>query len=182
MAATNSNMPSLYTEYYPFTLPNATEKGNYTLDAKNHPNGFVVIFMCNHCPFVIHILDKFIEIAHSTEKIGFVAVSSNDVVKFPEDSFDNMKKLAEKKGFKFPYVYDAEQIVAKAYDAACTPDIFVFDGQGQLFYRGQFDETRPMQGEPTGKDLKNALNKLIMGEKAPTEQTPSIGCGIKWIK
>ncbi|MDO5510690.1 MAG: thioredoxin family protein [Weeksellaceae bacterium] len=184
MAATPSQMLSLNSDYHPFTLPNATHAGDYTLSSADHPQGFVLVFICNHCPFVKHILDRMVELAHAAmdRGLGFVAVSSNDVVSFPEDSFGNMKKLAAEKNFRFPYLYDASQEVAKAYDAACTPDIYVFNGKGKLYYRGQFDETRPMQGEATGDDLQNAINSLLNDEEPPANQIPSLGCGIKWIK
>lgn len=148
------------------------------------PGPSVVVFMCNHCPFVVHVLDALIETAHSYQAKGiqFIAISSNDVEHYPQDDVPHMKALAEDKDFPFPYLFDATQEVAKAYDAACTPDFSIFDQQKRCVYRGQFDSSRPGNGLPiNGADLKAALDTLLRGEEvSPTGQVPSIGCNIKW--
>ena len=140
--------------------------------------------MCNHCPFVIHILDELVAFAEECQVKGvrFVAISSNDVVNYPQDDVPHMKTLAEQYGFSFPYLYDESQEVAKAYDAACTPDFSVFDSEGKAVYRGQFDAARPGNKVPvTGEDLRNVVNTLLAGDPVPsTGQVPSIGCNIKW--
>lgn len=143
----------------------------------------VVLFICNHCPFVIHVLDELISIGndYKTKGIGFVAISSNDVENYPQDAPDRMKELAREKTFPFPYLYDETQEVAKAYTAACTPDISVFDTEDRCVYRGQVDDSRPGNSEPVnGKDLRKVLDLLIDGRSVPTEQRPSLGCNIKW--
>lgn len=143
----------------------------------------VVLFICNHCPFVIHVLDELISIGHhyKTKGIGFVAISSNDVENYPQDSPEMMRKLAREKSFPFPYLYDQTQEIAKAYTAACTPDISVFDAEGICVYRGQLDDSRPGNSEPVdGIDLRKVLDLLIDGKSVPTEQRPSLGCNIKW--
>jgi thiol-disulfide isomerase/thioredoxin len=145
--------------------------------------GTVVIFMCNHCPYVLHILDKLLEVArqYKAQGIGFVGISSNDVASYPEDAPEKMAALARDKNFSFPYLYDESQAVAKAYFAACTPDISVFDAHNLCVYRGQFDASRPKNDlPPDGADLRHVLDNLIAGEPVPSEQTPSIGCNIKW--
>lgn len=144
----------------------------------------VVVFMCNHCPFVVHVLDALVETArmYQAKGVQFIAISSNDVALYPQDDVPHMKSLAEEKSFPFPYLYDATQEVAKAYDAACTPDFSIFDQQQRCVYRGQFDSSRPGNDRPiNGADLKTALDTLLRGEEvSPTGQVPSIGCNIKW--
>ena len=140
------------------------------------------MFICNHCPFVIHVLDEIVSITKKYEKeISFIAISSNDIVNYPEDSPELMKKLAEEKKFNFPYLFDETQEVAKKYDAACTPDFFVYNSDKQLVYRGQLDDSRPGNDVPvTGHDLRKAIDSLIKGEEIDKNQKPSIGCNIKW--
>ena len=140
------------------------------------------MFICNHCPFVIHVLDEIVSITKKYEKeISFIAISSNDIVNYPEDSPELMKKLAEEKKFNFPYLFDETQEVAKKYDAACTPDFFIYNSDKQLVYRGQLDDSRPGNDVPvTGYDLRKAIDSLIKGEEIDKNQKPSIGCNIKW--
>ena len=145
-------------------------------------NGTVVMFICNHCPFVIHVIDEIVSISENyKENISFVAISSNDVINYPDDSPDHMKKLAVNKNFSFPYLFDETQEVAKSFDAACTPDFFLYNNESKLVYRGQMDDSRPGNGIPvTGNDLKSALDNLIKNKEISAEQKPSIGCNIKW--
>ena len=144
--------------------------------------GTVIVFICNHCPFVHHINSKLVELANNyqTQGIQFIAISSNNVETHPQDGPEQMKVTAHKESYPFPYLYDESQEVARAYGAECTPDIFVFDGKLSCAYRGRFDETRPNMGEATGKDLRQALDQLLLGETPSAEQIPSIGCNIKW--
>ncbi len=182
MAMTASTMLPLGTKAPPFTLP----------DVKDHPVSLsdfdgaavlVVVFMCNHCPFVKHILDGFVELVkeYQPKGVAFVGVNSNDVDNYPEDRPERMAHIARAKGFTFPYLYDATQEAAKSYRAACTPDFFVFDGDRRLVYRGQMDSSRPGNNVPiTGADLCAALDAVLKGEPVLEEQKPSIGCNIKW--
>lgn len=144
----------------------------------------VVVFMCNHCPFVVHILEAFVAFAreYTARGVNIVAISSNDVTTHPQDDVPLMKALAEKHAFPFPYLYDETQAVARAYDAACTPDFSVFDAEGICVYRGQFDASRPGNGLPvSGEDLRRVCDLLIAGQRVPAAgQIPSIGCNIKW--
>ncbi len=144
----------------------------------------VVMFICNHCPFVIHVRDEITRIArdYASQGVDFVAVNSNSVASHPQDGPEHMAALSRELGWKFPFVFDDTQAVAKAYHAACTPDFFVFDAQRELFYRGQLDDSRPSNGKPvTGADLRAALDAAIAGGRAPADQHPSIGCNIKWV-
>ena len=165
-----------------FKLPNVIDHQLISLNEIAQKNGLVVMFICNHCPFVIHVLDEIIKISNEYKNdICFIAISSNDVKNYPEDSPELMKKLAEDKGFKFPYLYDESQKIAKLYDAACTPDFFLYNSKKKLIYRGQLDDSRPGNNiTVTGKDLRNALDCLIHGVKNIEIQKPSIGCNIKW--
>ena len=141
------------------------------------------MFICNHCPFVVHVKDEIVKIANEYQKkgFGFVAINSNDILKYPEDSPYNMLKYAVKFKFSFPYLFDETQKIAKAYGASCTPDFFLFDKNLELVYRGQLDDSRPANKKPvTGKDLRTALDRVIKGLAQKKEQKPSIGCNIKW--
>ncbi|NND72999.1 MAG: thioredoxin family protein [Rhodothermales bacterium] len=145
----------------------------------------VVVFMCNHCPFAIHVEDILNRIAadYSGRGVQFVAINSNDAESYPADSFEKMSVRAREKGFVFPYLRDESQQVARAYDAVCTPDTFVFDNSRKLRYRGQVDETRPRRGEVAhGKDLADALDAILEGSEPAEVQLPSVGCSIKWKK
>jgi thiol-disulfide isomerase/thioredoxin len=141
------------------------------------------MFICNHCPFVKHVNDELVRLGndYKDKGIGFVAISSNDVENYPDDSPGLMKIVAQELEYPFPYLYDETQEVAKAYDAACTPDFYVFDKNLKLVYRGQLDDSRPGNDIPvTGKDLRSALNALIDGKEVSDDQKPSLGCNIKW--
>lgn len=183
MARTPSNMLPLGTTAPNFKLIDTVSDQFITLHDVAGTHGTVVMFICNHCPFVIHVNPMLVEVANYYESkgIGFVAISSNDVENYPQDSPDKMKIHAKDNNYVFPYLYDETQEVAKAYDAACTPDFYVFDNSLSLVYRGQLDDSRPGNGKPvTGNDLKHALDCLLNGQTNETVQKPSIGCNIKW--
>jgi thiol-disulfide isomerase/thioredoxin len=159
--------------------------GGGTSPAGRH--GLLVIFLCVHCPYVKHVEEELARIGRDYEgKIGMVAISSNDVEAYPQDSPEEMKRQAERLGFRFPYLYDETQEVARAYDAACTPDIFLFDGEMALVYRGQLDDSRPRRGDAgndipvTGKDLRAAMDAVIAGKRPDPNQRFAVGCNIKW--
>jgi hypothetical protein len=150
-------------------------------------HGLLVMFICVHCPYVVHVEKELARIGRDYEgKIGIVAISSNDVEAYPQDGPEEMKKQAERLGFRFPYLYDETQEVARAYDAACTPDLFLFDGQMRLVYRGQLDDSRPRRGDfgndipVTGKDLRAAMDAVIAGKRPDPNQRFAVGCNIKW--
>jgi len=150
-------------------------------------HGLLVMFICVHCPYVVHVEEELARIGRDYEgRIGIVAISSNDVEAYPQDGPGEMKKQAERLGFRFPYLYDETQEVARVYDAACTPDIFLFDGQMRLVYRGQLDDSRPRRGDTgndipvTGKDLRAAMDAVIAGKKPDPNQRFAVGCNIKW--
>ena len=153
------------------------------LQAMKGEKGTVIMFICNHCPFVIHVNPEITKIAKDYESkgIGFIAISSNDVENYPQDGPDYMKIKAKAEGYTFPYLYDETQKVANDYDAACTPDFYLFDEDLKLVYRGQLDDSRPSNGIPlNGKDLRDAMDALLQGNEISTTQKPSIGCNIKW--
>jgi peroxiredoxin len=185
MAGTPSYMLPLGTEAPDFTIPNTVNGKEVSLSQIRGSNGTLIIFMCNHCPYVLHLLDKIIEISSEIIKSGIntVAISSNDVENYPDDSPELMKKLAEDRAFSFPYLYDKSQSVALSYQAACTPDFYLFDSELKLVYRGRFDDARPKNELPvTGRDLLDAAQKLAHGVPQIENQTPSLGCNIKWKK
>lgn len=166
-----------------FNLPDAVSGNHINFGDIDGEKGTVVMFICNHCPFVIHVKDELVRLANDylPKGIGFVAISSNDVVNYPADSPDKMQLFALDNGFPFPYLYDETQEVAKAYDAACTPDFSVFDDNRKCVYRGQLDNARPENDQPNdGRDLRAVLDALIEGREVPKDQKPSIGCNIKW--
>lgn len=182
MSNTPSTMLDLGTQAPDFTLFDTVNNQLVSLDDFDNAKGLLVVFMCNHCPFVKHILDTFVATVRDIQQkgIGVVAISSNDVENYPEDSPVKMASLAREKQFSFPYLYDGTQEVAKAYRAACTPDFFLFDENDKLVYRGQFDDSRPGNDEPiTGSDIREAVD-LLFDEKVKEEQKPSMGCNIKW--
>ena len=170
-----------------FSLRNCnTNVGQDTmsLDDTAGQHGTLVIFICNHCPVVKHVADELAKLGHYCQShgVGVVAIQSNDVDNYPDDRPDRMTLEAQNRGYTFPYLYDEDQSVAKAFAAACTPDFFLFDADRGLFYRGQLDDSRPGNDEPvTGTDLRAALSALLAGKPAPETQKPSIGCNIKWI-
>ena len=182
MARTPSNMVTLGTKAPKFALHNTGDDILYSSEQLFSKNGTVVMFICNHCPFVIHVIDEIVSISENyKENISFVAISSNDVINYPDDSPELMKKFAVNKNFSFPYLFDETQEVAKSFDAACTPDFFLYNNESKLVYRGQMDDSRPGNGIPvTGNDLKSALDNLIKNKEISAEQKPSIGCNIKW--
>ena len=182
MARTPSNMVTLGTKVPKFKLLNTVDDVLYSSENLFHKNGTVVMFICNHCPFVIHVIDEIVSISENyKENISFVAISSNDVINYPDDSPELMKKFAVNKNFSFPYLFDETQEVAKSFDAACTPDFFLYNNESKLVYRGQMDDSRPGNGIPvTGNDLKSALDNLIKNKEISAKQKPSIGCNIKW--
>ncbi|MEM9185437.1 MAG: thioredoxin family protein [Planctomycetota bacterium] len=182
MARTPSTMLPLGTPAPEFSLPNVDGRTVGLADFRASP-GLLVVFMCNHCPFVIHLADALATFAQEyTDKgLAIVGISSNDVAGYPDDSPEKMVGEAERRGYVFPYLYDETQEVAKAYQAACTPDFFLFDKEKRLAYRGQFDSTRPDSGEaPTGVDLRAAADAVLAGRAPAEDQTPSLGCNIKW--
>ncbi len=181
MALTESTMLPLGTTAPGFSLPD-TEGTTVSLADLTGSEALVVIFMCNHCPYVIHIQTELAAVAreYETRGIRFVGINSNDVESYPDDAPEKMREAKERIGYSFPYLFDESQDVAKAYRAACTPDIYLFDRDQKLVYRGQFDSTRPNSGTPTGEDLIAAMDALLAGEPVPEEQVPGIGCNIKW--
>ena len=149
---------------------------------ENHP-ALLVVFICNHCPYVIHIIDSFLGFSNEYQSKGLciIAISSNDILSYPDDSPEKMRDDALKYAYPFPYLFDENQEVAKAYRAACTPDFFLYDKERSLVYRGQYDSSRPKNSIPvTGKDLREATETLLKGEKISAEQLPSMGGNIKW--
>ncbi|MFD1316646.1 thioredoxin family protein [Namhaeicola litoreus] len=183
MARTPSNMLALGTKASEFELIDTVTGKDINLSSLKGERATVIYFICNHCPFVLHTIEELVDIAKVYDDFGFsfVAISSNDIVNYPEDSPENMKKFARKNDFQFPYLFDETQDVARAYKAACTPDIFVFDRGLELVYRGQLDDSRPGNGIPvTGKDLRRALQNILDGKAVDEVQKPSIGCNIKW--
>lgn len=183
MAATLSSMIPLGTIAPKFILTNTAKNNIINLETLKPQKGLLIMFICNHCPYVIHIIDELTELCNKfiDKGIDVIAINSNNYRAYPDDSPENMKKLAIEKGFNFPYLIDETQEVAKSYIATCTPDFFLFDSDFKLVYRGQFDSSRPGNGVPvTGKDLKNALEAHISGSQINHEQIPSIGCNIKW--
>jgi peroxiredoxin len=182
MVRTASTMLPLGTKAPQFKLKNVDAQFVSLSDFQNK-QGLVVIFMCNHCPYVKHVAAELARVANDymPKGIGFVGISSNDIEAHPEDGPDMMAKEAIDQGYKFPYLFDADQSVAVAYNAACTPDIFVFDSAMQLVYRGQLDDSRPKNDKPlTGRDLRAALDCVLAKQPVSAEQRPSIGCNIKW--
>ena len=182
MVSVPSTMMPLGTQAPPFSLPD-TDGGTVSLDDFRDAPALLVMFICNHCPYVKHLREALADFAREYQERGLavVAVSSNDVEKYPQDSPEMMKKEKEEAGYPFPYLFDESQEVAKAYRAACTPDFFLFDGDRRLVYRGQFDSSRPKNDLPvTGEDLRAAANAVLEGRPVPEDQTPSIGCNIKW--
>lgn len=186
MAVTPSNMLPVGTPAPDFELYD-TVSGNYkTLTELKSDTGTLVMFICNHCPYVKHVNPELVRVAndYKDKGIAFIAINSNDVKSHPEDAPDKMKKVAKEQGYPFPYLFDETQEVAKAYKAACTPDFFLFDGDLKLVYSGRLDASSPGNNKPlNGNELRHALDKLLQGETIPEEeQIPSMGCNIKWKK
>ena len=183
MVRTPSTMLPLGTMAPDFSLVNVNGHTVSLADFSEAP-ALLVIFMCNHCPFVKHLAPALAQFGYEYMQrgLGIAAISSNDVANYPADSPEQMVREAEEQGYAFPYLYDDTQEVAKAYRAACTPDFFLFDGDRRLVYRGQFDSSRPGNDQPiTGADLRAAVDAVLAGKKPSDNQLPSIGCNIKWI-
>ncbi|WP_293181446.1 thioredoxin family protein [Oceanithermus sp.] len=181
MAVVESQMVPLGAPAPDFELDDVSSKQRVSRrDFTGKP--LLVVFMSNHCPYARHVEAKLAEVAnaYSGRGVATVWISSNDVENYPADAPENLAEQARRVGANFPYLYDASQEVAKAYKAMCTPDLYLFDAEHKLFYRGRFDATRPEKGEPTGEDLVAALEALLAGEQPPEPQWPSMGCNIKW--
>jgi peroxiredoxin len=182
MARTPSTMLPLGTKAPDFSLVNVDGRAVSLADFAEAP-ALLVMFICNHCPFVKHLADALAQVTseYMDKGVAVVGINSNDVANYPADSPEQMVREAEERGYRFAYLYDETQEVAKAYRAACTPDFFLFDGEHKLVYRGQFDDSRPDSGIPiTGKDLRAAIDAVLAGGKPSENQRPSIGCNIKW--
>lgn len=183
MALTESNMLPLGTKAPDFSLPDTVSGKTVRFQDIKSDLATVVMFLCNHCPYVIHVNEGLVQLVEEYKELGvnFVAISSNDVENYPQDAPDKMTIHAKEVGYNFPYLYDESQEVAKTYDAACTPDFYIFNGQDKLVYRGQLDGSRPNSGKPvTGEDLRSALDAVLVGRPVNTLQRPSAGCNIKW--
>lgn len=185
MARTPSNMLALGTKAPGFSLQDTVSGKELDLNDLKGEKGTLIMFICNHCPFVKHVNPELRKLGeeYPDKGIAIIAISSNDVINYPDDSPELMKKTAFEAGYTFPYLYDETQEVAKAYDAACTPDFYLFDANLELVYRGQLDDSRPGNEKPLdGKDLRSAMDALLKGEEIPSDQKPSLGCNIKWKK
>lgn len=183
MALTESNMMPLGTKAPDFLLPDTITGQMVSLDDGQSYPATLIMFICNHCPFVLHVNQGIIDLANDlmTQGVRVMAISSNDANTYPQDGPDEMKKHALHVGYPFPYLYDESQEVAKAYDAACTPDFYLFDERMHLYYRGRLDGSRPGNDIPvTGEDLRAAVQSLLSADPAPEPQLPSAGCNIKW--
>lgn len=183
MAKTPSTMLPLGTVAPDFTLPDTVSGQMMSLQSLKSEIATLMMFICNHCPFVKHIQAQLVSLAkdYQAQGVSVIAISSNDVENYPEDSPKKMKEVAEQWGYPFPYLYDESQAVARAYQAACTPDFYIFDKDLKCVYRGQLDDSRPQNGMPvTGKDIRRALDALLLNQAVDEEQKPSIGCNIKW--
>ena len=182
MALTESTMLELGTMAPDFALRDVVTGKTVHRDDFRGQMGLLVMFICTHCPYVKHIEKGLAQLGSDySGKLGIVAISSNDAQNYPDDSPEGLKKQAQRLGFMFPYLYDESQAVARAFDAACTPDLYLFDKDFKLVYRGQFDGARPGNNvHVTGDDLRTALNAVLRGEKPSADQTASIGCNIKW--
>lgn len=183
MAQTLSNMLPLGTKIPEFHLYDTRTRKYCSYPEAKGKKGTLVFFICNHCPFVHHVMEEIIRITndYQVEGIGFIAISSNDVVKYPQDGPEEMNAFAFTHHFDFPYLYDETQEVALAFNAACTPDFYLFDQNDKLVYRGQLDASRPGNGIPcNGYDLRTAIDSVLYQRVMNPDQKPSIGCGIKW--
>ena len=183
MSLTESYMLPLGTIAPEFNLPNTVDEKNYNFSELIGKKGTLIIFICNHCPYVIHLIDQLVETAkkYLTKEINTIAISSNSIKTHPQDGPEKMKKFALDKNFSFPYLYDKSQEIAKKYDAACTPDFYLFDKDLKLVYRGRYDDSRPgSEKAVTGKDLHSAIDHLLINKEVNIKQYPSMGCNIKW--
>lgn len=183
MAATETIQIPLGYAAPDFTLPDTVSGKELSLGELKGEHATVVMFICNHCPYVKHVNKELVRLANDymPKGVSFIAINANDVENYPEDSPENMKRTAAEHGYPFPYLYDETQDVAKAYFAACTPDLSVFDKDLKCVYRGQLDDSRPGSSiPPSGKDIRAALDNILAGKPVSEDQTPSIGCNIKW--
>ncbi|MFC2084876.1 thioredoxin family protein [Bacteroidota bacterium] len=183
MASTPSNMIPLGTIAPNFELIDSVSDRIIKLDDIKSDIATVIMFICNHCPYVKHVNNELVSLAKDfiPKGISFIAISSNDIINYPEDSPDKMREVTQDIGYPFPYLYDESQEVARAYQAACTPDFYIFDKDLKLVYRGQLDESRPGNDIPvTGKDIRDALKNILENKPVDPNQIPSIGCNIKW--
>lgn len=183
MAQTPSNMIPIGFTAPDFSLWDAISEKNLSLSELKSMKATVIMFICNHCPFVKHVNNELVKMAsdYIPKGISFIAINSNDVENYPEDSPEKMKEYAERLKYPFPYLFDETQEVAKAYDAACTPDFYIFDKDLKCVYRGQLDDSRPGNSKPvTGKDIRDALDAILNGNEVSKNQMPGIGCNIKW--
>ena len=182
MSRTPSNMPDLGLDAPDFSLPDPTGK-LYSLDDFSDAKALLVVFMCNHCPFVIHLREALSAFASEYQAKGaaVVGINANDITDRPADSPEMMAEEIKQQNYTFPYLFDESQQTAMAYRAACTPDFFLYDGDRKLVYRGQFDGSRPGNGVPvSGEDLRAAMDALLAGQAIPPDQKPSMGCNVKW--
>ena len=184
MALKESTMLALGTSMPSFELPDVCTQKIISPEVFEGKAGALVMFICRHCPYVVHVQDELTRLGqdyYEGKNLGILGISSNDVHGYPADSPVRLKEMSEQLGWAFPFCYDETQSVAKAFTAACTPDFFVFDGQRDLVYRGQLDDSRPGNGKPvTGQDLRLALDSVLAGQAVPGQQRPSAGCNIKW--
>ena len=183
MVLTPSNMMPLGTQAPDFTLPDVVSGTELRLCDLKGDHATLIMFICNHCPFVKHIQNELVRLGkeYPAKGVSIIAISSNDVDSYPDDSPEKMKILADSLGYTFPYLYDETQLVARAYDATCTPDFFVFDKDLICVYRGQLDDSRPGNGIPvTGSNIRDAMDAVILKKEVDVQQKPSIGCNIKW--
>ena len=183
MAFTESTMLPLGTQAPQFKLPDTVSGKTLSLNDLKSDKATVIMFLCNHCPYVLHVNSGIVAIAkyYQAKGVNFIGINSNDAEKYPADSPDLMTELARNVGYTFPYLYDETQEVAKAYDAACTPDFYIFDADMRLAYRGRLDASRPKNDLPvTGVDLRSALDAILRGQAVAEKQYPSGGCNIKW--
>lgn len=180
MALTSSKMLALGTIAPDFTLPDVVSGNSITLSQFAADKPLLVIFLCAHCPYVVHVARELARLRRDYPSVAIVGISSNDIVAYPADAPEHLKSAAEEWDLQFPICYDQSQQVARDYDAACTPDFFLFDRNHHLVYRGQLDDSRPGRGVPTGKDLRAAMDALLEGKPVSTDQKPSAGCNIKW--
>ncbi len=183
MAATPSNMLPLGFIAPPFKLHDTVSGEEKSLDSLASDKATVIMFISNHCPFVKHVNEQLVKLANDyiPKGISFIAIGSNDVINYPEDSPEKMTEYAQRLKYPFTYLYDVTQEIAKAYDAACTPDFYIFDKDKKCVYRGQLDDSRPSNGKPvTGKDIRAALEAILCNTLIDPNQMPSIGCNIKW--
>lgn len=181
--AMSSTMLPLGTPAPPFSLRDVVSGKTYSLDSFAGKTALLVMFICRHCPYVMHVQQEIARLGqdYADSALGIVAISSNDPQQYPDDAPERLKDMAQRLNFRFPLCFDETQEIAKAYKAACTPDFYLFDRERRLVYRGQLDDSRPGNNKPvTGRDLRAAIEAALTGKPVPAEQKPSIGCGIKW--